>query len=352
MNISLCMIIKNSSSTLPRVLDSVKNNGFEIIIVDTGSSDNSVEIAHSYTEHIYSFEWIDDFSAARNFSISKATNDWILVLDSDEEVSSIDALKLQALTKKPVECLGYITRRNHFGTSDNDNVYTDEVDRFFNKKSWHYEGAIHEQLRPVRPLAKPNCEPLFDTGIKCEHSGYQGSEADMLAKSKRNEELLLKDLAKNGGDPYTYFQLGQCYNGFDDKKALYYYSKGLEYDVDPSLEYVQMMVIAYGYALVHLERFDEALTLESIYDEFATSADFITLMGVIYMRSGQYLKAMAEFLKATMHPVAHNEGANSYIPLYNMGIINEMAGNKADAISYYERCGNFKQAKDRLNELK
>lgn len=113
-----------------------------------------------------------------------------------------------------------------------------------------------------------------------------------------------------------------------------------------------MMVIAYGYALVHLERFDEALALESIYDGFATSADFITLMGVIYMRSGQYLKAMTEFLKATMHPVAPNEGANSYIPLYNMGIINEMAGNKAEAISYYERCGNFKQAKDRLNELK
>lgn len=344
--------MKNASKTLRSVLEPLKDCGFEVVIVDTGSTDDSVDIARSYTEHVYDFEWIDDFSAARNFSISKATNDWILALDSDEVITSIDVSKLTELTRKPIECLGYITRRNHFGSAENDSVYTDEVDRFFNKKSWHFEGAIHEQLRPVRPLSKPNCDPLFDTTIKCEHSGYQGSEEDMLAKSKRNEELLLKDLKKNGGDPYTYFQLGQCYNGFDDEKALEYYSKGLEFDVDPSLEYVQMMVIAYGYALVHLERFDEALGLESIYDEFATSADFITLMGVIYMRSGQYLKAMTEFLKATMHPVAHNEGANSYIPLYNMGIINEMAGNKDDAINYYERCGNFKMAQDRLSELK
>lgn len=348
MNISLCMIVKNSSGTLPGVLDAVKDSGFEIIIVDTGSSDNSVDIARSYTEHVYSFEWIDDFSAARNFSISKAKNDWILVLDSDETITQIDNAKLESLTQKPIECLGYITRRNHFGE---DGVYTDEVDRFFNRTAWHYEGVIHEQLRPVKPLKKPDCEPLFDTFIKCEHSGYMGSSEEMLAKSKRNEELLLKELEKNGGDPYTYFQLGQCYNGFDDEKALEYYSKGLEFDVDPSLEYVQMMVIAYGYALVHLERFDEALALESIYDDFATSADFITLMGVIYMRSGNYLKAMTEFLKATMHPVAHNEGANSYIPLYNMGIINEMAGNKADAINYYQRCGSFKLAMERLKEL-
>lgn len=142
MNISLCMIIKNSSDTLPAVLDSVKNCGFEIVIIDTGSTDNSIEIARSYTDKVYTFSWIDDFSAARNFSISKATNDWILVLDSDEEVSSIDAGKLQALTKKPVECLGYITRRNHFGASDNDSVYTDEVDRFFNTTKAPYMNSF------------------------------------------------------------------------------------------------------------------------------------------------------------------------------------------------------------------
>lgn len=352
MNISLCMIMKNSSSTLTRVLDSVKDCGFEIVIVDTGSTDNSIEIAQTYTDKIYDFQWIDDFSAARNFSISKATNDWILVLDSDEAITTIDTAMLQDLTKKPVECLGYLTIRNHFGNEESDSVYTDTLDRFFNRTAWHYEGAIHEQLRPTRPLRRPDCDPLFDTGIWCDHTGYQGTKEEMYAKLKRNEALLLKELEKKGGDPYIYFQLGQCYNGFDDEKALYYYSKGLEYDVDPTLGYVQMMVIAYGYALVHLERFDEALTLEGIYDEFASSADFITLMGVIYMRSGQYLKAMTEFLKATMNPIAHTEGANSFVPLYNMGIINEMAGNRTDAISYYERCGNFKPALERLSELK
>lgn len=352
MNISLCMIIKNSSKTLGSVLEPLQSCGFEIIIVDTGSTDNSVDIARSYTEHIYSFEWVDDFSAARNFSVSKASNDWILVMDSDECITQIDASTLLRLTNKPIECLGYITRRNHFDNNGTDSVYTDRVERFFNRTAWHYEGSIHEQLRPVKPLNEPDCEPLFDTMISCEHSGYQGSEADKLAKAKRNEELLLKELAQKGDDPYIYFQLGQCYNEFDDSKALEYYSKGLEFDVDPNLEYVQMMIIAYGYALVHLNRFEEALGLEAVYEEFATSSDFITLMGVIYMRTGNYLKAMTEFLKATMHPVAHTEGANSFIPLYNMGLINEMAGNQNDAISYYKRCGNFKMAQDRLSELK
>ncbi len=75
--ISLCMIVKNEEKVLGRCLDSIADLMDEIIIVDTGSTDRTKEIAKKYTEHIYDFEWIDDFSAARNFSFSKATKDYI-----------------------------------------------------------------------------------------------------------------------------------------------------------------------------------------------------------------------------------------------------------------------------------
>jgi len=82
--ISVCMIVKNEEEVLARGLECIKNIADEIIIVDTGSTDRTVEIAKEYTQKVYSFEWIDDFAAARNFSFSKATMDYIYVADADE----------------------------------------------------------------------------------------------------------------------------------------------------------------------------------------------------------------------------------------------------------------------------
>lgn len=84
--ISVCMIVKNEEKVLARCLDSLKDLVEEIIIVDTGSTDATKQIAANYTDKIYDFEWIDDFSAARNFSFSKATMDYIYVADADEVI--------------------------------------------------------------------------------------------------------------------------------------------------------------------------------------------------------------------------------------------------------------------------
>ena len=343
--------MKNEEKNIGKCLDAIKDYGFELILVDTGSKDRTLEIAKEYTKNIYHFDWIDDFSAARNFSLSKASNDWVLVLDCDEIITSLDINKLKAIMSLPEQCIGEIARRNHFENNGTDAVYTDMVPRFMNKKAMHYEGTIHEQVMPLKVYSIPVCGVYHDTGIVCEHSGYNGTKEEILAKNKRNEVLLLKELEKNPKDPYLYFQLGQCFNNTDDEKALEYYSKGLEYDVDPELEYVQMMVIAYGNILIRLNRPEEALGLLCVYDEFSQSADFICMIGLAYMRSGEYIKAMGEFLKATLCPVAHNEGSNSYIPLYNMGFINEMLGDPKTACLYYHKCGDFKPATDRLSEL-
>jgi glycosyltransferase involved in cell wall biosynthesis len=99
MTISLCMIVKNEEKTLPRCLDSVKEIADEIILVDTGSTDQTKQIARQYTDQIYDFKWIDDFAAARNYSFSKATKEYILWLDADDVLLDEDQKKLADLKR-------------------------------------------------------------------------------------------------------------------------------------------------------------------------------------------------------------------------------------------------------------
>ncbi len=84
--VSLCMIVKNEEDNLPRCLESIKDIVDEIIIVDTGSTDKTVEIAKSYGAKVYYLKWNNNFSEARNESLKYATKDWILILDGDDEL--------------------------------------------------------------------------------------------------------------------------------------------------------------------------------------------------------------------------------------------------------------------------
>lgn len=350
--ISICVIMKNEEKNMENFLSSIKKHfegyPYELVLVDTGSTDATLSIAEKYTDKIFHFKWIGDFSAARNFSLSCASNDWVLILDCDEYVEALDPRGFQAIIAYHPASVGMLSRKNHYEMNGTDSVYTDDVERFFDRRLFHYEAIIHEQVRAIDGsdfdrVALP---------LTVDHCGYNGSIEELRKKAERNNELLLKMLEENPDDPYLYFQIGQSYNMLrDDEKACYYYGKGLEYDVDPRAEYVQMMVIGYGYALLHLERYDEALQFQNIYEEFATTADFVCLMGLIYLRKGMVVQAMAEFLKATTFETANTEGANSFIPTFNMGCINEVLGDIDIAVTLYKKCGDFKPAVDRLKAL-
>ena len=179
-----------------------------------------------------------------------------------------------------------------------------------------------------------------------DHTGYTGTLEELREKVNRNNALLFLELKKDKKNPYLYFQIGQSYNMIYDYENSYrYYQKALTYDVNPGQEWVQMMIVAYANAMLHTGRQEEALSLESVYDAFADTADFLCIMGRVYLANGQYIKAM-------MHcPVARETGTNSFIPTYNIGLINEMMGDIPTALTHYRNCGDFPMALQKIAEL-
>ncbi len=345
---SICIIAKDEEKNIKRCLDSIKNFDCEIIIVDTGSSDRTKEIAYEYTSKVYDFQWINDFSAARNFSISKASYDWILVLDCDEWVQESASEEFMELAHKYPTYIGRLKRKNLTYLDSEKQMYVDMVERFFNRRNYHYEGTIHEQVTPLK-----SCELIvFDLPLTVLHSGYVGTKEELEDKRIRNTTLLKQALEKNPDDPYLYFQLGQEYFCLDDyKTAADYYAKVLTYDLPPTLEYLRMTVQAYGNCLLHLNRIDEALQFEHIYENFSDTPDFVFLMGRIYYLSGQPIKALGEFIKATSMNNPRAEGTNSYLCWYYIGLINEKLGDVKNAKTFYLKCGDFAPARKRLEGL-
>ena len=163
MSISLCMLTKNEEKTLAKAINSVKPVVDEIIVVDTGSTDKTKEIAKKFTKKIYDFEWNDNFADARNFSISKATKDWILILDADEIIKNEDLPKIKELTKNK-SCLGYrLIQKTHLDAEQSEadrqvgnkkiknndkKIFYRGICRMFqNKKSIKFTYPVHETVR-------------------------------------------------------------------------------------------------------------------------------------------------------------------------------------------------------------
>ncbi|AGY77288.1 glycosyltransferase [Clostridium autoethanogenum] len=348
--LTLCMIVKNEEENLKNCLSKIANFVDEIVIVDTGSKDSTKSIALEFTDKIYDFKWCSDFSKARNFSISKALNDWILILDADEFVTqfstyNIDRFINNSSNKNKV---GRIQRINIMEDSSGNKKYIERVNRLFNKNYFHYEGIIHEQITALD--GKTYETDMLD--ITAEHVGYTKEVLKRTDKLKRNIDLLEIAVKSNAEDPYLYFQLGKSYYMLTDyKTSVLYFEKALSFNLDFRLEYVEDLVETYGYSLINSNRYSEALILEKCIEIYSKSADFHFLMGLIYMNNAKFTQAIESFLECTKFPYAKVEGITTYISYYNIGVIYEVLGFREKAIEYYNMCGNYEQARNRLKVL-
>ncbi|MBP3475994.1 MAG: glycosyltransferase family 2 protein [Lachnospiraceae bacterium] len=353
--ISVCIITKNEEKNIEKCLAPLIPYNFEIIIVDTGSTDRTKEIALKYTDKVYDFEWIDDFSAARNFSLKKASHNYVLVLDSDEFLTDINIDGVCKAIEEHPGGVGLLYRQNYYDSNGMPTCYPDRVERLFHKRRYHYIYTIHEQVADIH--TNSTCYDRYEIPLTVDHVGYCGGKDSMQKKAERNNALLFKEIEKHPDDPYFYFQVGQSYNAIEDYENSYiYYKKAFEFPLNLEVQWVQVMATVFINSMTHTNRSEEALAFfEPIYDYFADNANFFCSMGIIYLNltPPQPLKAMMEFLKATQCPVSREKGSNTYIPYYNMGIVNEMLNNLPSAISFYQKSAayGYPLALERLQDL-
>lgn len=350
MKISLCMIVKNEEELLSKCLEKIVPHINEIIIVDTGSTDKTKEIAHQFTDRIYDFEWCNDFSIARNFSISKASNDWILVLDADEIVTDFDQDILKSLEKVDELTVGRIKRINSIEDKWGATWNTERISRLFNKRWFHYEGIIHEQI------VQKNNDKSYKTipvGITVDHVGYAKEVVNKKSKLNRNISMLQQAISTSPNDPYLHYQLGKSYYMAKEYPEAYdSFQKALSLPLNFAYEYVQDLIESFGYTLINTEKYHQALQIEQYSVYYQNSPDFKFLLGLIYMNNALFSKAVESFLNCIGMKEGKMQGVNSYLANYNIAVIYEILGYNKEARTYYEQCGTYQPAKSRLAILK
>lgn len=208
-NLSLCMIVKNEKENLPRCLASAKPYVQEMIVVDTGSDDGTPEIAANYGAKVSSFEWCDDFAAARNYAISQASGDWILVLDADEElIVELDNF-LEELTLNP-DVLAYLVGIHQVHEFE-ENVTVEYSVKFFrNISSLRYVYRYHEQLKYENYFFSLNQLKIID-GLKLLHYGNT-KERERQKNISRSIPMLERIRQKEGLSLTLLYTLAKMYD--------------------------------------------------------------------------------------------------------------------------------------------
>ncbi|MDX6714539.1 MAG: hypothetical protein QOH30_1097 [Baekduia sp.] len=204
--VSLCMIVKDEEAMLPRCLAAIAEHVDELIVVDTGSTDRTVEIAESFGARVLHHEWDGDFAAARNVSLDAATSDWLMYLDADEVLVEGDGPRLRELLGRTWREGFWLTETNHVGELEDGAAVAHNALRLFrNRPEYRFEGRVHEQFAHRLPSMPERLEP---SPVRIDHYGYLGTVRDSKEKSRRNLELLERQIAEGVDTPFLHFNLG------------------------------------------------------------------------------------------------------------------------------------------------
>ena len=218
LKISVCYIVKNEENNLPRSLDSLKGQVDEIVVVDTGSTDNTMEVAKNYGAKVLESPWNNDFSTPRNMALDNATGDWIIFLDADEYFSEKTAKNVRQVIEQ-ADKLGknglLVNLVNIDVDKDNKVLDTTYILRMYrNVKEWRFVGRIHEELRKSGGGTIDKISLVPTNKLELYHTGYSASvNAD---KARRNLGLLLAELKLTDHPEKIYGYIAQCYNGLEE----------------------------------------------------------------------------------------------------------------------------------------
>jgi len=347
--ISLCMIIKNEENILEDCLNLIKDLADEIIIVDTGSTDKSKEIARRFTDKVFDFKWDNNFSDARNFAISKATQKWILSFDADEKIAEKDKQKIRNLISQN-EADAYLfnwrdytndSRTEGWATSQGDEYEeskiatgfgVDKVLRFFkNKKEYFFEGIIHET---PHASIEENKGRVLDTDIIMHHFGSLNKEK-FLDKKKMYSDLLKerlnkKDFSEKTEDYICYELAKELTNLEKNQEAIYYLERAIE--INERLEYLHALGSLYLLEndLEKAERIFKKIAPLEPKDHHVHHN-----LGVIYAKKNDYNKAIRKFEKAIkLNP-------NFAIAHFNLGLVYRNKGKKQKMNECFEKAINL-----------
>jgi tetratricopeptide (TPR) repeat protein len=384
------MITKNESRFLQNCLDSVKALVNEIIIVDTGSTDNTKEIAFKYTSQIYDFNWCDDFSAARNESLKHAKGDWILVLDADEVIDQIYHSKIKELVSNSTfEGYSFLQRtftndtklRGFIPIKDAQHFkgYFDNVlTRLFrNNKGFYFEGEVHEKVDCSIFQRKGN---VLLSRLPIFHFSEVRSTNEKINKSKFYRGLLKLKL-NHFQDARTYFEMGVSYKEIGDLgNSRFFFEKSLGKDskfIDSLRElalikqkvglynqsindYCNVLKIdltdSYSYfglgmCYFHQNNFDKAATF------FNKAIKYNPKFLNAYLNLAAMYEKMNQFEEA-INLLKQAHGLNPLDPqiFHNLGVIHEKNNHLALALKCYEKAITLgfpqkDKLQNRINEI-
>lgn len=347
--LSVCMIVKNEEKVLGRCLESISGIADEIIIVDTGSVDQTKEIAQNYTENIYNFVWVNDFSKARNYAASKASGEWIFVIDADEFVDreSFEKLKIALYNNHyeyniiGVQIVSFVGEKGQYTALN----YHERIYR--NNSDIAYYRSIHEKLAHEN-TAKEN-RGIID--FQLYHSGYLENSISEKRKTDRNITLLLNNEKKESID---YFYIGNEFNKMNDlDKAIANYQKSFSLKPNLDLDWVNKLLLSLADCLHRSNRDNEALeVLTSCEEIYPNIVDYKYFKATIFFDKGQYNYSKRIFEDILLQKdglfSSTSKDFLEFLPLSYLGEIYENENDLHKAVESYSKALSLNETDDKL----
>ena len=261
--LSLCMIVRDSAGTLRPCLESIRRWVDEMVIVDTGSRDETPRIVEELGGRLFHFPWCDDFAAARNESLRHARGDWLFWMDSDDTIPEECGRQLRELVERDSDpsILGFVMQVHcpgggENGDRENDVTVVDHVKLIRNRADLRFEGRIHEQILPAIRRAGGT---VAWTDMYVVHSGSDPSPEAQERKRRRDLHLLHLELREWPGHPFTLFNLGMTYvDGGNFEEAEAFLKRSIDHS-SPDESHLRKAYALLVYAQMQQGRQEEAL---------------------------------------------------------------------------------------------